>query len=140
MKNLKNISFKKMLDILSREELEELKEATIEEINPPYIHNWSMQAQKGHIAAFIRKAVQIETKLNGEEAGKRLKNKLCAGRSLYRALTPQEKEERSADRECLNNAIKSCYLDSRTPVPKSKWQGRKSIFSYNKRGKGSEGR
>lgn len=138
MKNLKNISFKKLLDILSREELEELKKVTIEEINPPYIHNWSLQAQQGHIIAFVRKAIQIETKLNGEEAGQKLKNKLRKDVPLYRALTPQEKEERSADRACLNNAIKSCYLDNRMPVPKSKWK-RKSIFNYNGKENGSEG-
>ena len=86
------MSFKEQLKHMSREELVALRDATIEEIFPTYIRNWSFQAQNGHISAFVRKAIQIETALDGEEAGRKLKAELYKKVPRFRALTEDEKQ------------------------------------------------
>ena len=126
------------LEFLKNKTLEMLRDKSIEEIHSPYIRDWSLQAQRGHVSAYIRKAIQTEAKLNGPDAAERLKARLYPC-SRYQKLTPEEKEARLSDYISLSNAMEDCYIDGRRPVPKSKWQAKGSIFNHNGKERGSEG-
>ena len=133
-----NIMSADQLEWLKNKALELLRDKSIEEIHSPYIRDWSFQAQRGHVSAYVRKAVQAEKKLNGPDAAERLKQKLypCC---RYQKLTPEEKEARMSDYLCLSNAMADCYMDNRRPVVRSKWQAKGSIFNHNGKENGSEG-
>ena len=121
---------KDQLEWLKNKTLERLRDESIAEIHSPYIRNWSFQAQRGHISAYIRKAIDAEEKLNGPKAAERLKEKLYPyGR--YTKLTQEQKDDRMNDYACITSALECCYIDGRMPVPKSKWQAR-SVFRNGK--------
>ena len=118
------------LELLKNISLEMLRDKSIKEVNSPYVRTWSLAAQKGHADAYIRKAVKAEGKLNGEDAAERLKKKLYSF-NQYKKLTPEEKEERMADYASLYDAYEDVYMDSRKPVAKAKWQGKKGSIYNN---------
>ena len=126
------------LEWLKNKTLERLRDESIAEVHSPYIRTWSLQAQKGHAEAYTRKAVEAERKLNGSDAAERLKEKLYPC-SRYKKLTQAQKDDRMNDYACLTSAIESCYIDGRTPVPKSKWQAKGRIFNHNGKENGDEG-
>jgi len=121
-----NLSFKEQLKQMSREQLTALRDKTIEEIFPPYIRNWSFQAQNGHISAFVRKAIQIERALNGEEASQKLKAELYKRVPKFRALTAEEKEVKY-----LNYDMAALESPSGYKRAVSNWYARKMKSMFN---------
>ena len=108
-------SFKKQLEELAekmsheetrdeaRRELTSMLKKKTEEIAPPEIRYLYPEAQKTHIATYIRQVVQIKTVLDGKDAAQELKNKLYERSPKYRKRTDEETLIASMNAEISEN-------------------------------------
>ena len=87
----------------AREELTSLLKEKTEEIAPPEIRYLYPEAQKAHIATYIRQVVQIKTVLDGKDAAQKLKNELYERSPKYRKRTEDEKLVASMNAEISEN-------------------------------------